>query len=196
MAKDYKHAARPGKTPPLRRGSRVSFVSGLALGLTVALFTYLWSASLPPPPRFLTPADSEPVVEDLPPDPGSERRAVVELPPPQFDFYKILPEMEVTVPEWELPLGDHSAEQLSPGTYVLQVGSFRRFEEADRAKARLALQGIAATIQRVVINGQQVWFRVHVGPFENSADIRTMRIRLIENDMDFILLRIGNSGTT
>ena len=105
--------------------------------------------------------------------------------------------MEVPVPEWKLSDKDDEDEpSLAPGIYVLQVGSFKQFDDADHAKARLALRGITARIQRVVINGQDVWFRVHVGPFPRIKDIRAMRIKLIENDMDFILLRIGAEDAT
>jgi arginyl-tRNA synthetase len=125
----------------------------------------------------------------------SELRSAV--PEPKFDFYKILPEIEVKVPEWEIKSDQSDQEQaFSPGTYVLQVGSFQRYADADRAKAKLALQGIRAKIQRVVINGQDVWFRVHVGPFTEMEKIKTMRMKLIESDMDFILLRIGEAQTT
>ena len=104
--------------------------------------------------------------------------------------------MEVPISDWDLAEQEQPGEQtensLSGGTYLLQVGSFKRFEDADRAKASLALRGIEANIQRVVINGQDVWFRVHVGPLSDVAEIRRMRIKLIESDTDFILLRIGN----
>ncbi len=201
-ARDYKHARRRPSTPPPRQGSWLSFISGLGVGLLVAFGVYLWAGQLPPPAtmvddlrgRFRT---DEPVLAATP-----EIEPVPELPEPKFDFYKILPEMEVPIPEWELGADKADAERaaaaelapgLAPGTYVLQVGSFKRFEDADRAKATLALRGIAASIQRVVINGQDVWFRVHVGPLSDVAEIRNMRLRLIENDMDFILLRIGGA---
>lgn len=199
QGKDYKHAARPpargsargGKKrskSEARPGSWMSFLSGLGIGLVVALAVYLWSGSLPRPAELV-----DGLVADVPDhyvDPEPARA----LPRPRFDFYKILPEMEVPVPDWEIPApGDGDDAGLSPGTYVLQVGSFKSFEDADRAKARLALRGIAASIQRVVINGQDVWFRVHVGPYSDEAEIRAMRLKLIENDMDFILLRIGSS---
>ena len=36
------------------------------------------------------------------------------------------------------------------GAYVLQAGSYKKFEDADRVKAQLALQGIESTVQRVL----------------------------------------------
>ncbi|MGR8918669.1 MAG: SPOR domain-containing protein [Gammaproteobacteria bacterium] len=196
MARDYKHSsarAQRGKKTQPRQGSWVSFLSGLGVGLVVAFGVYLWSAELPPP-AALVDGLGERFVDDA--SFAAADTPAPALPKPKFDFYKILPEMEVPIPDWELGESSGPADPepgLAPGTYLLQVGSFKRFEDADRAKASLALRGIEASIQRVVINGQDVWFRVHVGPLSDAEDIRRMRVRLIENDMDFILLRIGTA---
>lgn len=196
--RDYKNTnARTARTARTgaRPGSWISFVSGLGIGLVVAFGVYLWAAQLPPPATVVSDLNKHLRGEEAAFDPSIERAP--ELPRPTFDFYKILPEMEVPIPDWELtekPAAEAAVDTgLAPGTYVLQVGSFKRFEDADRAKASLALRGIIATIQRVVINGQDVWFRVHVGPLSDISEIRAMRMQLIENDMDFILLRIGGN---
>ncbi len=209
-ARDYKNSSgRVQKSAPAP-GSWVSFISGLGVGLLVAFAVYIWSGHLRiPGATAITPAVpalvDEPAVE-LPEEPAP----VAELPRPTFDFYKILPEMEVPIPDWErgdapaataeqaqepdLPAAEDPAlAPLDQGTYLLQVGSFKAFEDADRVKATLALHGVTASIQRVVINGQDVWYRVHIGPLASEDEIRDMRIRLLENDMDSILLRIGDS---
>ena len=205
-AKDYKHAAPRAPKAPAPQGSWVSFVTGLGFGLLVALAVYLWSAKLPPPPAVI--GEVEPTVE-MPkasePAPVDTAETDLEPPRPKFDFYKILPEMEVPVQDWELndntdknpdTSADKNGAKLEGGAYVLQIGSYKQFEEADQAKAKLALQGITANIQRVVINGQDVWFRVHVGPVSDANELRAMRMKLIENNTDFIVLRIGGPGTT
>ena len=180
----------------------MSFLSGLGVGLVVAFGVYLWAWQMPPPSAVISEVDQRLSGADYDDDSMIEIEQTPDLPRPKFDFYKILPEMEVPIPDWELPQassdqvaheGDDAAG-LAAGTYVLQVGSFKRFEDADRAKASLALRGISASIQRVVINGQDVWFRVHIGPLSEVDEIRSMRVRLIENDMDFILLRIGGGA--
>lgn len=51
--------------------------------------------------------------------------------------------------------------------YVLQVGSYKNFREADRTKASLALQGIEAFIQKVSIEGRGDFFRVRIGPYQH-----------------------------
>lgn len=214
--RDYKHstprpAARGGAA---RYGSWASFASGLGIGLVVALGVYLWSASLPRPTAVVAemaediapaagPAAATiaappvaPAVTSATPAaaPADAAAATYDPPVPKFDFYKILPEMEVPVKEWEMEQQAASAapaQALDEGAYVLQVGSFKNFEDADRAKASLALRGITASVQRVVINGQDVWFRVHVGPVSDVATLRALRVKLSELDVDFILLRLG-----
>lgn len=211
-ARDYKNPPRTARKPPSAPGSWVSFVSGLGVGLLVAFAVYLWSGHLrlPNTTRTLPGLASEPVVE-LPENPAP----AAELPRPTFDFYKILPEMEVPIPDWEgsaaaappperadatavetpaeLAVAPPPSPALDQGAYLLQVGSFKAFEDADRVKATLALHGVTASIQRVVINGQEVWHRVHVGPFVSEEEIRAVRVRLLENGMDSILLRIGGA---
>jgi hypothetical protein len=197
-ARDYKHSTGRDKRKPVTvHGSWMSFLSGLGVGLLVAFGVYLWSGQL------RLPGGADDPVTGLPGEayvePGQTVEPTVELPRPKFDFYKILPEMEVPIPDWELSESAPEAKEAPPeaeldtGTYLLQVGSFKSFDDADRVKASLALRGISANIQRVVINGQDVWFRVHVGPLTNAEEIRAMRLKLVENDMDFILLRIGDN---
>ncbi|MGH8611264.1 MAG: SPOR domain-containing protein, partial [Gammaproteobacteria bacterium] len=66
---------------------------------------------------------------------------------------------------------------------LIQVGSFQRFQEADKMKARLELIGISADIQRVTISGTDVWFRVRVGPFKDLKKLQSTRSRLAENNI-------------
>jgi cell division protein FtsN len=196
--RDYKNnSGRPKKTQPQPRpGSWLSFISGLGVGLLIAFGVYLWSGQLPPPATLIDGVETrlqndQPFVDDI-------KTSEPEMPRPKFDFYKILPEMEVPTPAWDETTVENPTTAvdsgLEEGTYLLQVGSFKRFEDADRAKANLALRGLQATIQRVVINGQDVWFRVHLGPLSDVGKIRELRMKLLENDMDFILLRIGGES--
>lgn len=236
-AKDYKHATprAPKAKPPAPLGSWMSFITGLGLGLVVALAVYMWTArSAPPSPpvppsvadadaRVEAPRVNEPPTSDAadngePADSPQSAEASLEPPRPKFDFYKILPEMEVPVQDWEKEEKEQKADKADEtaakdgkgeataakdkpaaadnGAYVLQIGSYKGYEEADQAKARLAMQGIAANIQRVVINGQDVWFRVHVGPLRDANELRAMRLKLQEHKTDFIVLKIGGTGTT
>lgn len=73
--------------------------------------------------------------------------------------------------------------------YLLQAGSFRGHDDADRLKARLALLGIEATIQRVELSGGELWHRVRVGPYSELDRVNTVRRRLQENGIETILLK-------
>ena len=224
-AKDYKHASPRAPKAPVPLGSWVSFVTGLGLGLVVALAVYMWNAKVSPPassPPQVAGVDAKveaPRVND--PPLGESAEANLDPPRPKFDFYKILPEMEVPVQDWEKEDQQQQSAKVEKdekndknvatinkdkpaaapaasaerGAYVLQIGSYKQYEEADQAKARLAMQGIAANIQRVVINGQDVWFRVHVGPLSDANDMRALRLKLQEHKTDFIVLKIGGAGS-
>ena len=74
--------------------------------------------------------------------------------------------------------------------FVLQVGSFKEFSAADEIKAKLAMMGVTADIQRVVINGQDVRHRVRIGPYKNSEKLKHDRDTLLANDLDFMLLKL------
>ena len=74
--------------------------------------------------------------------------------------------------------------------YVLQVGSFKDFRAADQVKARLALLGIFADIQRVMLNERDVRHRVRLGPYTGVDEMRDVRRRLGDNNIEFLLIEL------
>ena len=74
--------------------------------------------------------------------------------------------------------------------YVLQVGSFKDFNSADQVKAELALLGIFADIQRVMLNGQDVRHRVRLGPYKSIDEMKEISSRLEDNQIEFMLLEL------
>lgn len=127
---------------------------------------------------------------------------------PRFDFYSILPEMEVPVPapdveeevrrERDRREREREAvpekQEIEPGTaYALQVGSFRREEEAERYRAELTLMGLEPHIQTVTIDETE-WYRVRVGPILDLEELDMVRRRLDENAIDAILLKLREQG--
>lgn len=199
MAKDYK--SRAAKKPQRKQSSGWAwFGAGLAVGLFVAVLVYLKSpqgqggnveAHRPPPPE--PPKQSQQDTREV-------HKEAKETPPPpskpRFDFYTMLPKMEVVIPEQEVveptPKPGQPVQPVEkPGTYILQAGSFRKYEEADRLKATIALTlGMQAEIQTVTINGKDTWHRVRLGPYSDLAALNQARNRLKEHDIDAILLRI------
>jgi len=192
VPRDYQRRANPkGRKPPPRTRRPLGilpFLSGLSLGLFVAFITYLHEHDAPPPAQ----ASNSRLQAAGTPDPKTDIASRTEATDkPHFDFYTILPEREVKVPEWEIDQHQETVEKdISAATYLLQVGSFQRYQDADRVKAKLALLGIKAEIQRVVINGQDVWFRVRIGPFREMQALNHTRAELADNGMNSMLLRI------
>jgi cell division protein FtsN len=109
-------------------------------------------------------------------DPNSEKsaRKEVEKPKSKFDFYTILPETETVLPERgkKEPQKTVKAEKNEDGvSYILQAASFNNYNDADQLKAKLALQGLPATIQKVSIDGKGEYHRVRLGPYEKIDDL-------------------------
>ena len=156
--------------------------AGLAIGLFVALLVYIKDNSSGKlvitetvAKVFQKQTDVRDVKKDNttpPPEPPGGNK-------PKFDFYTILPELEVAIPEQELiNTTNTSTTSKTKQLYILQAGSFKKFEEADKLKARLALEGIEAGIQKVKINETDTWHRVRIGPLNNISALNQTRRRL------------------
>jgi cell division protein FtsN len=118
-----------------------------------------------------------------------QRGASVLDPPdenaPEFEFYDILPQMEVVIPPEEL---ETVGERQTSFQYLLQVGSFASREDADKLKARCTLLGFEPQIVPVRID-ERVWYRVRIGPFDRARDTDIARRRLFDNNIESIVLR-------
>ncbi len=144
-------------------------------------------------------AAQEPIALDIPSEnevreaPKKKAAPMPPPPKPRFDFYNLLPEMEVIVQDEEIQ-GAPSKEGVKrveqPGTYLLQAGSFRNRTQADQLRAKLALLGLETDIQSVSVNSKQAWHRVRVGPFSNLQELNQARSLLKENGIDAILIRL------
>ncbi len=111
---------------------------------------------------------------------------------PRYDFFTVLPEMEVVVPKQELsrkaePSIDPAAVSAQE-SYILQVGSFRNAADAEQMKAQLALLGSVASVQTVTVNGQ-TWHRVRIGPFIGARKADEMRRMLSDNQIDTLVMK-------
>lgn len=192
------------KQPGNRRGTRrktsagipawLWLLGGILIGMGLALVLVL-KGYLPELKQHLPSVDSTP--------PGTSESALLEdesteVPKPKkprYDFFTVLPEMEVVVPEQELSRQADKAEP-APATaaeadqdrYILQVGSFRSAADAEQMKARLALLGSMATVQTVTVN-DQTWHRVRIGPFEGARKADEMRRMLSDNKIDTLVMK-------
>lgn len=190
MPKDYKNIRQKKSRTGSVSNQAKSFFAGLTVGLCVALVVYFYQFDIDHQTQLVTPK----VTVEQPPEPTPD--PVDDTPPPSFDFYQILPSMEVNVSEWEAEEESENLQEEStpdndqPGVYILQIGSFKQFDAADEVKAKLALMGISADIQRVVINGKDIRHRVRVGPYGDSEKLANVRQQLSKNNLDYMLLKL------
>ena len=135
------------------------------------------------------------------PDPHRTARADADIggvgsgkPSEKYDFYEMLPNFEVVVPEKDkdvkrdLPA---AAKIERPGVYVLQAGSYRNEADADRVRAQLHLQGVEAKVQRVAVDAD-VWHRVRIGPISNLDELNKVRRQLQAAEVDALVIRVGD----
>jgi len=187
--RDYKTAQRRA----LDFGRLREFGAGVLVGavLASALFVYMGGRRLavqeaaegPRPEPHRLAADA--------PDPTA---AGTGQAPEKYDFYQMLPNFEVVVPEKDkevkrdLPA---TARIERPGVYVLQAGSYRNQSDADRVRAQLALQGIDAKVQRVAVD-TDVWHRVRIGPITRLEELNKLRKQLQAAEIDALVIRVGD----
>jgi len=195
MPREYKPAARRRRRSTRSRSSpRWSWLlGGLIAGILASYAVYLMATrTTADEPGQAAQKPAAPAPKSAPAKtPAAEDKDAREKA--RFDFYTLLPEMEVKIGKDTLDAarGGHSRKPESNGPLVLQVGSFRSYGEADNLKARLALIGVQATIQTVIISDDNTWYRVRVGPYKNLKDLEQARTALQRNDIDFMLLQIG-----
>jgi len=172
----------------------VWMIFGLAIGLSVAFAIYVRDGQPAPPPAVARqPASLESAIDDNGEAPGAAASAAAEEPKEsRFTFYDMLPNFEVVIPEQEPDVRKDVEPRavVTPGLYILQAGSFTRYEDADRRRAELALQGIESTIQRVTID-DKTYHRVRIGPTEDLDELNILRSRLRAAKIDVIRIRLG-----
>ena len=136
---------------------------------------------------------------------------------PAFDFYSLLPEMEVVVPDTDFPIRSKTKTNNDPnaskstaavkpevkspdntitkafnsgGKYFIQAGAFRDLRSADRRKANLALIGIKSSIVSVDLKSRGVWHRVRVGPFADIKKMSRVRSVMKSNNITSIAVKV------
>ena len=180
---------------------------GVVLGVGMMLLVLVkgWAPQLgkknlpQPNPEATAPRESEPPVAEA-------------KPKKNYDFYQVLPEAEVVIPDAELsakakaeqqaranPPATPAATAANPAAtpavpaaaaarYLLQAGSYPDPKAADEAKAKLAMAGFVAQVQPVTINGK-TWHRVRLGPYATASELEAAKRSLSDNGISAIALK-------
>ncbi|WP_022963660.1 SPOR domain-containing protein [Halopseudomonas pelagia] len=194
MAKARKAAPRRGASRQQSNSKRsipawLWLVAGLAIGVFV---TFLFQLE---PGRGSVQRDKSPPPPAVTPPPSKAAEQ------PRYDFYTLLPESEVIVPQSSVPetaakpepaVDDQkpAAVTAASGTrFYLQAGSFRQRAEADRVRAQILLLGLDVNLENARLDGGEIWYRVQVGPFQDRATLSSAQTTLAGNGFENLLLQ-------
>jgi cell division protein FtsN len=189
MARDYK----PRRKPKGAFSGWIGIALGLAAGLAVAAAVYVKDHKPPGAATQLAKAEKKrPRSAEQPPDPDGTDAASEESGT-SYDFYSNLPKFEVVVPEKEKDVRPdiRAVPETRKGTYVLQAGSYKNFADADRVRAKLALQGVESKVQKVSVDND-TWHRIRIGPISDLDQLNRLRTILRRADVDVLVIRVGD----
>jgi len=162
------------KEQPQQRASFWVWVPlGLALGLFVTFILFLDGK------KQTNQQDVKVVKEKL--------NAKSDRAKPVFDFYTVLPDRVVDVKTKE-PSSQQANAHQKPKVfqkYILQVGSFNNFSDADELKAKLAFLGLEARLAKANVKNS-TWYRVQLGPFKSSSGLSKTKNLLIQNKIKYL----------
>lgn len=131
---------------------------------------------------------------------------------PKFDFYAVLPQMEVVLPRSEEPQAKPAAskpaqisktpqtpkvEVVEPkpkaeaqGVFLLQAGSFRDKSSAEQLRAEFILQGFDASVQPGILASGDTWYRVMIGPYTSESSMRQAQNRLSSLKVETLAIQV------
>jgi cell division protein FtsN len=205
MPRDYKTrvTAKNKKSLP----GYIWLLSGLAIGLFVAFIIYLdkqpennkdfGSAVQLELEKLKQQTKKKPKAA-----PATAKAPDTEKKEAKFNFYTLLPELEVLIPESETrpPVTTSTSTSTSKTEsrksqykptkqYILQVGSFQNLNDAKKLKANLAFLGLEAGIQHVTVN-KQAWHRVRTGPYQSKQQLYQKQKLLKQNEINSISMEL------
>ena len=195
MPRDYKHRAqkKPARKP---LPGWLWLLTGLLVGGFIAALFWLQGQSEEAGGEWVGAKPDRPPqgVEERPSAPPS-----TPPPKPRFDFYEVLPRMEVEVqpapvprPSAKAATGEPAAPPASASvarSYQLQVGSFRRPEDADRRKAELAMSGFEVDVTQASVGQNDIRYRVRSRLYSDRQSAERARAQLAANGFDSLIIR-------
>ena len=174
MARDHaKKSATRYRKPSAAKptSSRPAFISGLIVGALCMHFV----------PALLEPSASDTITE-------TETEHQSKLSVLKFDFYTLLKDSEIIVPDGNQP-NESKSQPETDYIYLLQAGSFTNPRDAESLRIQLLLFHLTANIETFELNTGATVNRVLVGPFASRAKTASAKTKLAENNINSILLK-------
>lgn len=198
MSRDHKTRRTPARRKS-RGGTLIGLFIGLVLGIVGAAAVVWYINKMPVPFKPQQPVDNGRAVAPqggpapLPGKPGDP------VPEKRFQFYDILPgKAEAKVDPAAVPAkpevkevkeaAKEGGKEAVKEAIFLQAGSFQNAGDADNQKARLALIGMEASVQQVMVQ-DKTWFRVRLGPFAKIDEVNKVRAELARQGIDAAVVK-------
>ena len=169
MAQNY-HKKSSSATK--RRGQQSSggfpvFLSGFVLGII--------ACQLIP---YLLKTDSQQL------DPNNNAATSEAPSTPDFQFPNLLKGEEINIPSTE-----NKTSVNTDASYLLQAGSFKNKDDAESLRIKLLLLNLPVFTEAFKTSTGGKLHRVLVGPFSNNQESSSARKKLMENNLDSLLLK-------
>ena len=170
MAKKYHKKSSSATKRGVENSSGVFpvFISGFILGIIAChLIPYLLKNDT----QILNLENNNPVTKQV-------------LSTPDFQFPDLLKgnQINLTSKEESANLNNHL-------NYILQVGSFKNKEDAESLRVKLLLLNLPVSTKIIKTSSDGNLHRVLVGPFTNTESVSLARKKLLEYNLDPLLLK-------
>lgn len=208
-----RHDYKPRKRKSGKRSTHAPGSSGwawLAIGLAIGSFGgflfYLSKRPAPPHHVVFSVSSESTQTAKLP----HKSKNTVAPEKPKFDFYTLLPKLQVDVPKPTHSLQSGGGIRSSPsapssqvtsppnvpekvnvpGRYILQIASFGTEGQANVLKAKLAFRGIVANVSSARVKNY-TWYRVQVGPYRTLTKLNAMLARLASEHIKPLVIKMN-----
>lgn len=144
---------------------------------------------MPKPPSSAT----APTAEEASSSGKSQPEAAEKPRMPTFEFYTLLPESEVIAPKVEAyhstPREESESED-NTKRFMLQAASFRDNSDAQHLANRLGNLGLVTKITSVKANGNQTWYRVQSGPYQDTRELSRAKDLMVTQGIHPLLIQL------
>jgi cell division protein FtsN len=114
---------------------------------------------------------------------------------PKLDFYTILPGESILPDTRRDDRKTTKAEPAEKGvSYLLQAAAYASAEDADRLKAKLALNGLEANIEKVTVGDKGTHYRVRLGPYSKIEDLDAANARLSQLGIKALRIKVKKAA--
>ncbi|MCK4492700.1 MAG: SPOR domain-containing protein [Methylococcales bacterium] len=122
--------------------------------------------------------------------PPSRQNNPAEEPHFDFQFYGILPKLEVVIPENEIKTRiqkEQTNTQNVKNKYIMQAGSFKKYTDATKLKEKLTAIGVESHVEQAKVK-EVILNRVKIGPFSSLSSVMDIKNRLKSKGIDSLVL--------